>query len=78
MQADMSDVVRVSFNEFSIMLHGHKHTFQALNKSERDGWLMALEPKMAESKTSRESIVGGAGYKSQLEKYGEPQNLLRH
>ncbi|KAL9100255.1 MAG: hypothetical protein Q9163_004347 [Psora crenata] len=70
--ADMSDLAKGNFNDFSVSLHGHKHTFQALTKSERDGWLVALESKMGEAKASREAIVGSEGYKSQVEKYGKP------
>ena len=53
------------------MLHGHKHTFQAVTKAEKDGWLVAIETKHADAKTEREAIVGSDGYKSTLEKYGE-------
>ncbi|KAL9126474.1 MAG: hypothetical protein Q9217_004473 [Psora testacea] len=71
-QADMTDLAKGNFNDFTVNLHGHKHTFQALSKSERDGWLVAIEPKMADAKTSREGIIGSEGYKTQLEKYGKP------
>ena len=53
------------------MLHGHKHTFQAVTKAEKDGWLVAIGTKHADAKTEREAIVGSDGYKSALEKYGE-------
>lgn len=68
--ADISDVAKGNFNDFTFMLHGHKHTFQAVTKAEKDGWLVAIETKHADAKTEREEIVGSDGYKSALEKYG--------
>ena len=65
----MTDLAKGNFNDFTATLHGHKYTFQATNKAERDGWIVALDPKMADAKTSREGIVGSQGYKNQLEKY---------
>lgn len=66
----MTDVVKGNFNDFGFSLNGHKHNFQATNKSEKDGWLVTIETKAAEAKTAREGIVGSSGYKSRLEKYG--------
>ena len=66
----MTDVVKGNFNDFGFSLNGHKHNFQAINKSEKDSWLVTIETKAAEAKTAREGIVGSSGYKSQLEKYG--------
>ena len=66
----MTDVAKGNFNDFSFSLNGHKHSFQATNKSEKDAWLVTIETKAAEAKTEREGIVGSSGYKSQLEKYG--------
>ena len=63
-------MVKGNFNDFGFSLHGHKHNFQATNKSEKDAWLVTIETKAAEAKTAREGIVGSSGYKSQLEKYG--------
>ena len=66
----MTDLAKGNFNDFTATLHGHKHTFQAQTKAERDGWMVAMGPKMADAVTSREGITGSEGYKSQLEKYG--------
>ena len=66
----MSDVAKGNFNDFGFTLNGHKHNFQAINKSEKDAWLVTINTKAAEAKATRESIVGSSGYKSQLEKYG--------
>lgn len=68
--ADATDVLKGNFNDFGFSLNGHKHNFQAINKSEKDAWLVTIETNAAEAKTAREGIVGSSGYKSQLEKYG--------
>ena len=68
--ADVTDVAKGNFDDFTFSLHGQKHTFQATNKAERDGWLVSIESKAADAKTNREGIIGSSGYKSQLEKYG--------
>ncbi|KAL9135998.1 MAG: hypothetical protein Q9175_002796 [Cornicularia normoerica] len=62
--ADVTDVVKGNFNDFGFSLNGHKHNFQAINKSEKDAWLVTIETKAAEAKTEREGIVGSSGYKS--------------
>lgn len=64
-------MVKGNFNDFGFSLHGNKHQFQAVTKAEKDGWLVAIETKAAEAKSSREGIVGSSGYKSALESYGE-------
>ena len=69
MQADMSDLQAGDFNDFSLKLHGKNHTFQATNKSERDGWIVALQPQMADAKANRELMLATPGYKNALEKY---------
>ena len=70
LKADVTDLAKGNFNDFTFTLHNHKYTFQALNKAERDGWLVTLEPKISDAKSSREGIVGSEGYKAQLEKFG--------
>ena len=65
----MSDLAKGDFNDFSVKLHGKNHTFQATNKNERDGWLVALEPQMADAKANREKLIATPGYKSALDKY---------
>ncbi len=66
----MTDIAKGDFNDFTVKLHGTKHTFQAPTKSERDAWLVTLEPKAKDALTAREGIVGSSGYKSAIEKYG--------
>lgn len=70
LQSDVSDVTKGDLNEFSFKLHGHKHGFQAPTKAERDGWLVAIETRLADAKASREGIVGSEGYKSHKEQLG--------
>ena len=67
-QSDASDFSKEELTDFAFKLHGHKHTFQAGSKAERDSWLAAVEATAAEAKTSRESIVGSDGYKNHMSK----------
>ena len=66
----MTDLAKGGALDFTMSMHGSKYGFQATSKSERDGWLVALNSKMADAKASREGIVSSPGYKSQLEKFG--------
>lgn len=72
----MTDVEKGSLNDFSFKLHGKTHHLQAQTKAEKDGWLVAIETKLAGAKASREGIVGSSGYKSALEKYGRLRKSL--
>ena len=63
-------MVKGNFNDFGFTLHGHKHNFQAINKSEKDAWLVTIETKAIEARTTREGIIASSGYKDYLEKYG--------
>ncbi len=73
----MSDLAIGDFNDFSVKLHGKNHTFQALNKSERDGWIVSLRPQMADAKSHREMLMATPGYKSAFEKYSTPNAFLK-
>ncbi|KAI4164717.1 MAG: hypothetical protein LQ342_001692 [Letrouitia transgressa] len=70
--ADVTDVAKGEFNDFSFKLKGHKHQFQARTRKERDGWLVAIETKGADARTSREGVTGSEGYKSSHEKFAKP------
>ncbi|KAL8929856.1 MAG: hypothetical protein Q9208_001000 [Pyrenodesmia sp. 3 TL-2023] len=70
--ADIMDVAKAGPHDFTFKYHNHKHAFQAASATERDGWLVALETRHAEAKTSREGIVGSEGYKSSFEKFAKP------
>ncbi|CAO1605077.1 hypothetical protein XANCAGTX0491_008610 [Xanthoria calcicola] len=70
--ADIKDVAKTGPTEFNFKYHGHKHAFQAVNATERDGWLVALETRHTEAKTDRDGITGSEGYKSSLDKFSKP------
>ncbi|KAI4284993.1 MAG: hypothetical protein L6R38_001008 [Xanthoria sp. 2 TBL-2021] len=70
--ADIKDVTKTGPTEFSFKYHGHKHAFQAVNATERDGWLVALETRHTEAKTDRDGVTGSEGYKSSLDKFSKP------
>ncbi|KAL9003439.1 MAG: hypothetical protein Q9188_003689 [Gyalolechia gomerana] len=70
--ADIKDVAKAGPTEFSFKYHNHKHAFQAMTATERDGWIVALETRHPEAKTNREGIVGSEGYKSSMEKFAKP------
>ncbi|KAI4256894.1 MAG: hypothetical protein LQ352_001894 [Teloschistes flavicans] len=70
--ADIQDVTKAGLTDFTFKYHSHKHAFQAMNATERDGWLVALETRQADAKTNREGIVGSEGYKSSLDKFAKP------
>ena len=65
----MSDLAKGNFNDFNGTVNGHKYTFQAVTKAERDGWLVAIDSKIADAKSDREAVTGSEAYKGQLEKY---------
>ncbi|KAG8205379.1 putative Conserved lysine-rich protein [Trichophyton interdigitale] len=67
--SDVTDITKDGNNDFVFKLHGQKHTFQAADADERDSWMAAIEAKSAEGKAAKEEIVGGEGYKSELEKF---------
>ncbi|MCJ1395174.1 hypothetical protein MMC18_008055 [Xylographa bjoerkii] len=74
--SDASDFSKEELTDFSFKLHGHKHTFQAGSKAERDSWLSAVEATATEAKTSREGIVESEGYKSHMSKLNTPAVAL--
>ncbi|MCJ1380494.1 hypothetical protein MMC17_003599 [Xylographa soralifera] len=74
--SDASDLSKEELTDFSFKLHGHKHTFQAGSKAERDSWLSAVEATTTEAKTSREAIVESEGYKNHLSKLNTPAAAL--
>ncbi|KAK2877757.1 hypothetical protein FQN49_001233 [Arthroderma sp. PD_2] len=59
----------INLTDISDKLNGQKHTFQASTADERASWIAAIEAKSAEGKAAKEEIVGGEGYKSELEKF---------
>ncbi|MCJ1403291.1 hypothetical protein MMC11_006514 [Xylographa trunciseda] len=74
--SDASDFSKEELTDFSFKLHGHKHTFQAGSKAERDSWLSAAEVTATDAKTSREGVVGSEGYKNHMSKLNTPAAAL--
>ncbi|KAI9747807.1 MAG: hypothetical protein M1835_001968 [Candelina submexicana] len=74
--ADVSEVTKEGINDFHFKLHGQKHTFQAGSLSERDSWLVAVQTRAAEAKTTIESITGSAGYKENHGRLGGSSAVL--
>ncbi|KAI9698930.1 MAG: hypothetical protein M1836_003119 [Candelina mexicana] len=74
--ADVSEVTKEGINDFHFKLHGQKHTFQAGSLSERDSWLVAVQTRAAEAKTTAESITGSAGYKENFGRLGGSSAVL--
>lgn len=68
---EISDFEKGGFIDFSFKIRGHKHTFQAPTRAERDGWLVAIETRSAAAKEAHEGLVGSEGYKSQLDKFAK-------
>ncbi|MCJ1483384.1 hypothetical protein MMC06_003551 [Schaereria dolodes] len=67
--SDASDVTKEGLNDFSFRVHGHKHTFQAPTSAERDSWLVAVETKLGEAKSTHEGVIGSDGYKNHMSKF---------
>ena len=58
-------------DKFGFKLHGTYHNFIAASTAERDGWMKALEIKIAEAKELKDDIVNRQSYKDTLEKLGK-------
>lgn len=71
LQGEMTDFEKGSFNDFTFKINGHKHTFQAPSRAERDGWIVAIETRSSAAKESHEGLIGSDGYKNQLQKFGK-------
>jgi hypothetical protein len=70
-QAEATDLSKDGTVAFFFKLHGHKHTFEAQNLKERNGWFIAVEKAIEEAKAAKESIVSSESYKEELAKLGE-------
>ncbi|KAI9685992.1 MAG: hypothetical protein M1822_003975 [Bathelium mastoideum] len=73
--ADVSDIAKEGTRDFSFKYHGNKHTFQASNEKERDGWLVAVEQTAEEAKSSKEGILNSDKYKDTIGKLNKPATL---
>ncbi|MCJ1296699.1 hypothetical protein MMC34_008265 [Xylographa carneopallida] len=74
--SDASDFSKEELTDFSFKLHGHKHTFQAGSRAERDSWLSAVEITASEAKSSRAAMVESEGYKNHMSKLNTPAAAL--
>lgn len=75
-QAYATDLHKDGTIAFAFKIAGHKHTFEAQNAPERDGWFVAVEKAIAEAKEAKEGIESSEGYKEQKEKIGKLNILL--
>jgi Pleckstrin homology domain len=69
LQAEITDVTKEGFNEFSFRLNGHKHVFQATSAAECSSWTATIETKATEAKALKEGLVSSDGYKKHIEHY---------
>jgi hypothetical protein len=70
-----SDLHKDGTIAFAFKISGHKHTFEAQNAVERDGWFVAVEKAIVDAKEAKEGIESSEGYKEQKEKIGKPTTL---
>ncbi|EOD43707.1 putative immunogenic protein [Neofusicoccum parvum UCRNP2] len=70
--AEASEVAKEGNVIFSFKVHGHKHSFEASNNTERDGWVVAVEKSVEEAKAAAEGITSSDEYKETIEKLGKP------
>jgi hypothetical protein len=73
-QAYASDLVKDGTLAFAFKISGHKHTFEAQNSPERDGWFVAVEKAIVEAKETKETVESGEAYKETKEKLGKSAN----
>jgi hypothetical protein len=67
-QAYATDLHKDGAQAFAFKISGSKHTFEAQNALERDGWYMAVEKAITEAKASKEGIESSEAYKEEKEK----------
>jgi hypothetical protein len=67
-QAYATDLHKDGAQAFAFKLSGSKHTFEAQNALERDGWFLAVEKAITEAKASKEGIETSEAYKEEKEK----------
>jgi hypothetical protein len=59
-------------------ISGHKHTFEAQNPAERDGWFMAVEKAITEAKAAKDGVESSEGYKETKESIGTSTYPRQH
>lgn len=77
LQAEASEVAKEGNVIFSFKVHGHKHSFEASNNTERDGWVVAVEKSVEEAKAAAEGITSSDEYKETIEKLGTFHHMRR-
>ncbi|KAH7414130.1 Pleckstrin homology domain-containing protein [Phaeosphaeria sp. MPI-PUGE-AT-0046c] len=70
-----TDLHKDGTQAFAFKISGHKHTFEAQNAAERDGWYVAVEKAIAEAKEAKDGIESSEAYKEEKEKIGKPTTL---
>jgi len=78
MQSEATDLAKDGAAGFHFKLHGHKHSFEASNVAERDGWFIAFEKAIADAAAAAKDIVESEGYKEQLEKLSKSSHCVFH
>lgn len=69
-QAEATEVAKEGNIVFSFKVNGHKHSFEASNNTERDGWVVAVEKTVEEAKAAAEGVTSSEEYKETIEKLG--------
>ncbi|CAI6254349.1 unnamed protein product [Periconia digitata] len=73
--ADATELSKDGAVAFHFKLNGDKHTFEASNAAERNGWFIAVEKAIEEAKTAKEGITSSEAYKEEVKKLGKPTTL---
>ncbi|KAF2686558.1 hypothetical protein K458DRAFT_402164 [Lentithecium fluviatile CBS 122367] len=73
--ADATELSKDGTIAFHFKLHGGKHSFEAQNSVERNGWYVAFEKAIEEATAAKEGIVSSESYKEELEKLRKPATL---
>jgi hypothetical protein len=67
-QAYATDLHKDGAQVFAFKVSGSKHSFEAQNALERDGWYLAVEKAITEAKASKDTIESSEAYKEEKEK----------
>ncbi|KAI9670574.1 MAG: hypothetical protein M1831_005794 [Alyxoria varia] len=70
--ADATDVTKEGVDEFSFRVGKQKHTFQAKNQDERNGWVVAFEQELNAAKDVKDTVTGSEGYQDNLKDLDKP------
>jgi hypothetical protein len=73
-QSEATDLSKDGTLALHFKLHGQKHSFEAQNAPERNGWFIAIEKAIAEGNVAKEGIVASETYKEELAKLGKSKS----